>query len=316
MRKINWLKVFLLTSLFLFITFVAGGAYYLNLSRSTQEFIPQLPIQKATPKPTPQLISIVLAGDVMLGRSVTIESLDKRKDPKYPFLKVSNVLNGADIVFVNLENPVIEDCPRIEHGFTFCSPPEMLEGLIYSGVDVVTIANNHTLNFGVNGFEETKKHLQAYGIDSVGYNNLIVKEIKGIKIGFLGFDFLTKVPTAEDFDLIRKGSDKVDFLIVGVHWGVEYQNAPKDFQRQWARQMVSTGADVISGHHPHWVQIDEVIEGVPVYYSLGNFVFDQMWSEEPKKGRVIELTVKDGKIQESKRFDTYIADWAQPEFVN
>ena len=87
-------------------------------------------------------------------------------------------------------------------------------------------------------------------------------------------------------------------------------------QRDWATFMVEAGADVIAGHHPHWVQEIEYIDEVPVYYSLGNFVFDQMWSEETKKGLVVKLTFEDGEIVNEELLPTYMSFHAQPEFVN
>ena len=300
----------------LLLAFIAGGTYYLGINKDVVKYVPPEINHIPSSTPSPKPVSIILAGDVMLGRSVTIESLDKQKNPKYPFLKVADVFRQVDIVFVNLENPVVENCPRVEHGFTFCSPPQMLEGLSFSGVNVVTIANNHSLNFGPGGFEETKRHLNTYAIDAVGYGNLVIRKLGNTSIGFLGFDFLSSKPTTSDFNLIKQSNGKVDILIVGVHWGVEYESEPREFQREWARQMVRAGVDVISGHHPHWVQSDEVIDGVPVYYSLGNFVFDQMWSEETKKGMLVELLIQNGEIKESNRMNTYISNWAQPEVVD
>lgn len=260
-------------------------------------------------------IEVILTGDIMLGRSVTITSLDTNKDPIYPFRKVGETLKEADLVFGNLESPLVEDCPRIAHGFTLCADPKMVEGLQYADINVVSLANNHTLNFGQKGFEDTKKILTVAGIESVGYGNLVIKDIKGTKFGFLGFDFTVKVPTESDWKLVKESDSKVDVLIVGVHWGDEYQAKANKNQRVWARKFIENGADIIVGHHPHWVEDSEVIEGKPVYYSLGNFVFDQMWSEETKKGLIVKLTFKDGVITKEEKLPTYIPSLGQPEFV-
>lgn len=251
----------------------------------------------------------------MLGRSVLIKSIDKENNPNYPFLGVSEFLLSADLVFANLETPVVTNCPRFEHGFTFCADPRMVEGLVYSGVDIVSLANNHMLNFDKEGLEDTKKYLTNSNILYTGINNLAIKKVQDTTFGFLGFDFTVDVPTQKDWDLIKDSNSKVDVLIVGVHWGEEYKDKANNNQRAWAKKMVENGADVVSGHHPHWVEDYELIDGKPVYYSLGNFVFDQMWSEETKKGLLVKLTFEDEKIVNEEFTNTYIENIGQPKIV-
>ena len=118
---------------------------------------------------------IILGGDVMLGRSVMTKSLGE-KDTSYPFRKIAEETSRADFFFVNLESPVIEKCPLTDEGLIFCALPEMIDGLELAGVDVVNLANNHSLNWGVGGFKETLGHLEGRGIEAVGMGNLVVKE--------------------------------------------------------------------------------------------------------------------------------------------
>lgn len=258
--------------------------------------------------------TILLAGDTMLGRSVMTESL-KRDDPQYPFEKTKDKLKQADIVFLNLENPIIDNCPQTNTGMIFCADPQMIKGLTEAGVDVVTLANNHSKNYGQKGLEETIQRLKNEGIKTVGYGNLVIKTLKGIDYGFLGFDFLTKEPKQSDYELIKQSKEKVDILIAGVHWGVEYADKSNKYQKEWAEKMIENGVDIIAGHHPHWVQEKQEINGKPIYYSLGNFIFDQMWSEKTKQGLVVELTFKNGELSSTSERSTYMSSWAQPEFV-
>jgi len=301
-------------------------------------------------------IKVLLVGDVMLGRKVMLES-QKKKDFVYPFRKVASTLSTSDIVFINLENPMVKDCPYTYAGFKFCSPPESAEGLVSAGVDVVNLANNHSMNYGQAGINETLEILGDKEILATGLGELKVLEKQGTSFGFLGFDFTVKEPIAADYEQIKNADEQVDILIVGVHWGVEYTDKPTVSQRLWAKKMVEAGADVISGHHPHWVQgVDCIAEDgsasyiaandfkrgsvcqestVPIFYSLGNFIFDQMWSEETKKGAIVELTfsskggsasgrkggtlqgrVPSGTRQGMKTFRTYIRNWGQVEFVD
>ena len=259
-------------------------------------------------------IEVILVGDVMLGRTVETKS-SELGDYSYPFRKVGERLKGSDIVFINLENPIIEDCPEHSSGFKFCSSPKMLEGLIFSGVDIVNLANNHSGNYGQKGIEETIRLLAQKGIAATGLGELVILKREDTSFGFLGLDLTVRNLNEKDLSIIRRSNSKVDVLIVGIHWGVEYTQIPTDLQRVWAKKIVTAGADVIAGHHPHWVQSSETIDSKPVYYSLGNFVFDQMWSEDTKKGKVLELIFIGGKQDSLKERQTYMFSWGQPSFT-
>ena len=254
----------------------------------------------------------------MLGRTVMTTALD-RNDFVYPFRQIGDYLSPANITFVNLENPVVTNCPERVEGLVFCSSPEMLEGLVYSGSDVVNLANNHTLNHGKGGFEETKKYLDAAGISYTGDNNLAIKQLNNITFGFLGFDKSQQANpklSAAEINLISQSDVKVDVLVVAMHWGVEYQDKALPGVTKLAHEIVELGADVVVGHHPHWVQNTEHYNGVPIYYSLGNLVFDQMWSEKTRQGLLVKLTFENNKIVKEEFVKTYMEDWAQPEKVS
>jgi len=264
-----------------------------------------------TGEPEPQKpVSLIFGGDVMLGRTVMTKSQDSN-DYLYPFRHVADTMGEADIAFVNLENPFVNGCRRDYSSMTFCAVPEMSEGLTFAGIDVVTLANNHSRNYGQDGIDTTLKVLEEKGIKATGLNELVVIEKEGISFGFLGFDFLANPPSENDYDLVRDSDSKVDVLIVSPHWGVEYEG-PTEAQRAWAERFVSEGADLIIGHHPHVVQSHEYINNVPVYYSLGNLVFDQMWSEETRSGMLLKLSFREGKIESMETINTYIDKWAQP----
>lgn len=285
---------------------------------------------------------IIFTGDVMLGRTVMTKSIEKG-NWKYPVENISEKISDADITFINLENPVVQNCPEHYSGFKFCSPPESLQALKTLGVDIMTLANNHTLNYGQRGLEETLSYLANNDIKAVGTGELEVVEFNDNKFGFLGFDLVTNNLSDLMTSIISDSDSKVDFLIVGVHWGAEYQPSGGVMQRDWAKEMVKAGADLIIGHHPHWVQDAECIDkdnlqpvsqinreelltpgsfaeiclanSVRVYYSLGNFVFDQMWSEETRRGLAVEITLEDNKIIREHMLPVYMHNWAQPEWV-
>ena len=262
-------------------------------------------------------VTLILGGDVMLGRTVMTTSIEK-KDYTYPFLKIADLLKNADLTFVNLENPVVVNCPERVEGLIFCADPKTLEGLTFAGVDIVNLANNHTLNYGQNGFEETKDNLDEVSIKHVGESNFVIKKVNGMSFGFLGFEKSQQVNpklSEEEINLIKESDRKVDVLIVAMHWGVEYQDKALAGVGALARELVDLGADIVVGHHPHWVQDIEYINGVPVYYSLGNLVFDQMWSDKTREGLVVKLTFDNKKLVGEELIKTYMENWAQPEVV-
>lgn len=257
---------------------------------------------------------IIFAGDIMLGRSVMSKCLSLN-DYNYPFLKTADVLKKADITVGNLENPIIKNCPISNDGFVFCANKEMLTGLEFAGIDMVSLANNHTNNYGNDGLIQTETFLKEKNIDYFGVNNLVIKNINNIKFGFLGFDYVFKNPKESDFELIKNSKNQVDILIVMTHWGVEYKSKSNENQQTIAKNIIESGADVIVGGHPHWIQEIEYIDEKPVIYSLGNFVFDQPWSEETKKGLVVRLNYKGKKLDKIDQLPIYMKNFAQPEWV-
>lgn len=281
--------------------------FLLSLVPTSTSKIPDRPINNET--------TIIFVGDIMLGRSVMGKTIEM-KDNFYPFRKVSEFLKNADLTFANLENPIVKDCPETVGGFKFCTNYEIAGGLEFSGIDIVSLANNHSSNYGLEGLTETKDFLINNNISFVGDSNLVIKEINGVKFGFLGFDYTLKNNLADDLKLIEDSKKEVDVLIVGVHWGDEYKELANNFQRLTAKEMVVKGADVIIGGHPHWVEDYEEIDGKAVYYSLGNFIFDQMWSEETKKGLVVKLTFDETNLIKREEFKTYIKTIGQPELVD
>jgi poly-gamma-glutamate synthesis protein (capsule biosynthesis protein) len=223
-------------------------------------------------------------------------------------------MNNADLVFVNLENPIVEQCLRKTNGMVFCAPPEMLSGLLPNKT-IVNLANNHTLNYGNEGLASTVSFLSKANISATGYSQLVTRKIGDTTFGFLGFDksqLANPTLTETERQFVVESKAKVDILIIALHWGIEYQQHPTEGQRKLAQELVSLGANVIVGHHPHWVQDTEMLGSTPVYYSLGNLIFDQTWSEETRKGLLVKLTFQGKTLEKQELIPTYIKQTGQP----
>jgi poly-gamma-glutamate synthesis protein (capsule biosynthesis protein) len=265
--------------------------------------------------------TLIFGGDVMLGRSVNTRIL-KYADFLWPFRKISGVLSTADLSFVNLEAPFRSGCPPTDQGMIFCADPRSVAGLISSGVDIVSLANNHIGNQGQEGLTETIDILSKAGVAFVGRESPAVRVIKGIKLSFLGFNdipqFFPGISTSSRENIITQvsGARKdADIVIASFHWGDEYRFRSSR-QEELAHLAIDSGADVVIGHHPHWVQEIETYKGKPIYYSLGNLVFDQMWSEETKGGILVRLTFSGKALVAQEELPVKIFDYGQPALEN
>lgn len=278
---------------------------------------------------------IVAVGDVMLSRTVG-ERIRITGDPKAPFLKTAEILEEADITFCNLESPFYDEKPPIEGEMIFGADPETIEGLKYAGFDVVSLANNHFGDQGVAGMNFTLSHLNKNEIEFIGAGESEVKarepriiERNGVKFAFLGYNdtqsairkgyaatsekpgvaVLTKENLTQD---IKRAKKKAHVVIVSIHWGVEYEQSPTERQKMFAHLAVDSGASVVLGHHPHVVQPVEEYKDGYVFYSLGNFVFDQMWSEETRNGLIARIFFEGGQIKKVETIKVTIYESHQP----
>lgn len=225
-------------------------------------------------------VILLAAGDVLLARSINARMVERR-DFTFPFRPLAPFLRQADLAWVNLETPFLPDCPVRYVSLVFCGDPRAVVGLRYAGIDVVNLANNHTENYGERGVRATEALLRAAQIAMTGLADPVVLTIDGQTIGLLGFNDTTPVTWVNSAQpefvaaQIQAVRPLVDHLIVAFHWGVEYETLPRLRQRNLARLAIESGADVVLGHHPHWVQGIEIYRDKPILYSLGNFVFDQ-----------------------------------------
>ncbi len=227
-------------------------------------------------------------GDVMLGRHV--RTLMDQNGLDYPFGNIGD-LKGTDFVHANLEGPIKEFAVPTSKSISFRFKPDVVWPLKDSGINIVTIANNHALDQGWNGRDDTKKFLNQAGIRHFGHpkntkdDNVYIGEIADKKVAFIGYDdTIFKVDGNSARELITELEDEVDLTVVSIHWGAEYKHQPLQRKVYLAHLFADSGADLVIGHHPHVVQTMEIYNDVPIFYSLGNFVFDQYWSLDTQEG--------------------------------
>jgi poly-gamma-glutamate synthesis protein (capsule biosynthesis protein) len=230
--------------------------------------------------------SVLNFGDVMLDRGVRNIMERSKRDPFVNIKTNKNILEKYDIVAVNLEGPIVEMdrslCQQKVYNFQFAENSG--EKLKSAGINMVNLANNHSYDCLKKGLERTKEILGKSGISYMGDNviekSFVIKEIDKKKIAFVGIDATVAfIPVSKFYPLIEKLKSENDYVVVNIHWGEEYNlNYTKD-QMEIAHKLIDSGADVIFGHHPHVVEPVEVYKEAVIFYSLGNFVFDQGFGE-------------------------------------
>lgn len=266
-----------------------------------------LPSPTIIPTPTPvQIVHLGLVGDLGLGRHITSTARNK-KDFSWSFAGTKGWLSQNDVTLANLESPIINNCPTGYTGtFTFCGDTQFLP---YLQSFIFNLNNNHILNYGQNGLTQTRQFLpRAF------YDNFYTETINDISLGFLGYDFVTypQLNQTQIIDQIQTYDSQVDYLIVSVHWGNEYLPNPEKWRVNFAHQMVDAGADIIHGHHPHVWQEPEIYQNKPIFYSFGNFIFDQSWSYETSHSQIARLTLTKNEINSIDYFPIEIRYNSQP----
>jgi len=250
-------------------------------------------------------IKLLFVGDIMMTRYV--EKKIKRLDKEfiYPFENVIDYLKSFDYVIANLEGPISDKGVKVGSKYSFRMKPDVAKALSKANINVVNLANNHIFDYGRVAFEDSLKNLEKNNIKYFGnsYEPLIIEK-GGVKIGFLGFsDFLKHLEVREEkigiavvnsnlSEIIKKAKEKVDILIVSFHWGEEYKKIANERQRKIAKIAIDSGADLVIGHHPHVIQNIEKYKDKFIFYSLGNFVFDQNFSKETMIGGGVEVYIK------------------------
>ena len=199
---------------------------------------------------------------------------DNNGDFAYYFAKVKDYLDQDDITVANLEGQLTTSNDKVEKMFNFKAPTSYVNILKKGSVEMVSFANNHAYDFGKSGYDETIKTLDDNNVLHYGYSDYLIKEINGVKVGFMAFHDIDCVKYSEakkGLDYLKENGAKL--IIVSVHWGIEKDLIQNNAQQKMGRYLIDNGADLVIGTHPHVIQGIEKYNDKYIVYSLGNFVF-------------------------------------------
>lgn len=276
--------------------------------------------------------TLLFTGVIVPARCVQA-AIDEYQDSDYLYDEVREVIQGADLAIGTLNATISDYPPR-----TGCVPTYVLVGgsenadaLQRAGFDLMSVATNHIKNCGLNNcgdraFQDTMENLNRVGILPIGAgNNLqealqpVVVDINGVRFGFVSLGQLEPIAFASEDtpgiavltegnlrDAIQEARKVSDVVIVMPHWGPEDVPMPNWSQLDLARVAVEAGADLVVGNHTHVVQAIEEVDGVPVFYGLGNFVFDQNWDLQHQQGVILIVSFSDSELLDYQLIPTHV----------
>jgi poly-gamma-glutamate synthesis protein (capsule biosynthesis protein) len=255
---------------------------------------------------------ILFVGDLMFDR--TIRTIANRKGYDFLFSCIGDYLRDFDIVIGNLEGPITNVASKSENtkpgdagntAFTF--DVGIVKTLASNNLRMLNLGNNHILDFGTIGRDSTKKELSKANIGYFGAPGSPIAAtttLRGHKIAVINFNqFLGEDNSKKTIEAIWNAKRDSDFVAVYTHWGDEYLPAT-EYEKALAHSFIDAGSDIVIGSHPHIIQAVENYKGKNIYYSLGNFIFDQYWMDEVKTGGGVEIIIDSSSANERVvRFD-------------
>ena len=286
----------------------------------------------------PYTWELVVGGEIIYGRGVQ-ERVEKYGDPARPFAKVRDILRHADLAIATLEAPLSGDKNKYcDTCMTFVGNETYVSGIVASGIRAVSLAANHIGDAGPAGVTDSTRVLAAAGIASFGAGaneeaarRPAILTTPGGRLALLAYadvppeayratatrpGYAALIHDEKGYAAVRAdiaaARRLADIVIVVAHWGVEYEDQPRPWVVNAAHMMVDAGADVVMGDHPHWVQSVEIYAGHYIAYSVGNFVFDQMWSTETRQGSLHRLFFDGTRLTSVRIVPTLLEDWHQP----
>jgi len=280
--------------------------------------------------PAPQRVSFCAVGDILLDRGIRRSIV--AEDVDHPFEKISDFINAFDLAFCNLECPISTRGKSTGKIYCFRADTNFFSGVKNAGFNVFSLANNHIIDWGEQACLDTRELIEKNELYTFGAGkdqNEALKpciiRLNGLRFAFLGSvgiplkDMIwpmkksgpaqaTLAQLIESINAVRKD---VDYVIVSMHWGTEYEHIPRSHQITWAHGLIDAGADLVIGHHPHVLQSIEIYKKRIILYSLGNFVFDQRKLYQKQSG-VFSCIFKRGHIDSACFYPVMVNNF-QPE---
>lgn len=288
--------------IFLFLIFVIC---FISCFILTKRFIKKekMPLNSVDSKiETPVIIkkdiTISAVGDCTIGSDPNfsysnsfLEVYDKN-NPEYFFAGVYDLTKNDDITLANFESTFTTATDKEKKAFNFKAPLEYVNILKEGSVEVVNLANNHTYDFKIQGFNDTVNTLEDAGISFCAADLYTIYEVEGIKVGFIGYyaNYNTNIYEEVETGINILKNNDVDLIIVSFHWGVEKTYEQNKSQRDLGRWTIDNGADLVIGHGPHVIQGIEKYSDKYIVYSLANFVFGGNKNPKDKDSFVFQET--------------------------
>jgi poly-gamma-glutamate synthesis protein (capsule biosynthesis protein) len=288
MKFIATFRIAVRVCIVVLIVFIAHE-YYKLYSLSTFHFTRAVPTVETVATTIAQEVTnppLLFVGDIMLGRYV--ERLVVQHGDSYLLADVEDLLRSHTVI-ANLEGPIPEvHRPTPSNGFTFSFPKTTPQFLKDNHIAAVSLSNNHGLDQKMAGHEHTKKVLDDVGVVHFGANYTTTEDYFETQVGttsivIIGMNMISDSwNERRALEVAKRTSESHpdSILVVYIHWGNEYDHLQGSVQRIFARKLIESGVDVIIGSHPHVTQGIELYKGRPIFYSLGNFIFDQYFSED------------------------------------
>lgn len=284
---------------------------------------------KSSPAPT-KPVRLAFVGDVnmsmLVGQYIIRRhhglSLPEGVDETFPFAGVRGRLLAADLLVGNLECVVSPHGKRATTHNPFRAPVEVIPVLRDAGFDILSVANNHTRDFGPRGLRGTRKNLRKGGITPVGdfgaaLQEAVVREVRGIKVGFLAYYDIYKATPRPAYRDVQHARPRVDVLVVFNHWGLEKYPQVQLMQRRFGRGLLDAGADLVVGTHVHVLQPEEWYRGKLIFYGLGNFVFNGMnYDEAHRTGGYLEVDVDRHGIRARRFYRIRLDQHGAPQWLD
>lgn len=231
---------------------------------------------------TPTSVRVTLVGDCTLGTdenfdySTSVNAYFENYGADYFLQNVRSIFEQDDLTIVNFEGTLTTSEERCENLYAFKGDPSFVSILSGSSVEAATIANNHSHDYGEQGFEDTKNNLTNAGITPFGYDTTAVVDANGVKVGLVGiyelYDHLEREQQLKD-NIAKVKQDGAQLIIVVFHWGNEKETSPDSNEITLGHMAIDEGAHLVVGHHPHVIQPVEKYKGRYIAYSLANFCF-------------------------------------------